>query len=114
MYLGDFVRSFFWEEISQPDDVNHLAEENEENRDGDTMDARTDGPDRHENVVIGVGEREQLQEGHLLGLLRRTGACFAIDLVRVLGIPGLDGERRVGLGHVSSRRRIDSREREIL
>lgn len=107
--------SFFGEEISQPDDVYQLAEENEENRDGDAVDARTDWPHRHENVVVEVSEGEQLQERHhLLGcLLRRrppstatataTAIFFATDLIRFPGILRLAGERRrAGLGHVWS------------
>lgn len=99
-YLRDFVGSFFREEIGHPDDVYQLAEEDEEHGDGDAVEARADRTDRHEDAVIEVGEREELQQGHFLRLLA-LGSVFTHPL-RLLHVGGLVvARRRAVLLHLS-------------
>jgi hypothetical protein len=64
-YLGDATGDGGGEEVGKPDDVDELAEEDEEDRHGGAVRARAQRPHRHQHVVPPVREREQLQERHL-------------------------------------------------
>ncbi|KAL6979889.1 hypothetical protein U1Q18_021545 [Sarracenia purpurea var. burkii] len=68
-YLGNPVRSFLRKGRSQSDDVDHLSEENEEHRDRSAVNARADGPNKHQKVIVSVGKCEEFNQRNLLGLL---------------------------------------------
>lgn len=64
-YLGDAAGDGGGEEVGEADDVDELAEEDEEDRDGGAVRARAQRAHRHQHAVPPVREREQLQERHL-------------------------------------------------
>lgn len=64
-YLGDAAGYGGGEEVGEADDVDELAEEDEEDRDGGAVRARAQRAHRHQHAVPPVREREQLQERHL-------------------------------------------------
>lgn len=66
VYLGDAAGDGGGEEGGEADDVDELAEEDEEHRHGGAVRARAHRTHRHQHVVPPVSEREQLQERHLL------------------------------------------------
>lgn len=70
-YLGDAAGDGGGEEVGEADDVDELAEEDEEDGHGGAVRAGAQRAHRHEHAVPLVREREQLQERHLGHLLRR-------------------------------------------
>lgn len=62
MNLGDFVRSFLWEEVSKTDDVDEFAKEDEENRNGGSVNARTNGSKSHQNAIVEISKGEELKQ----------------------------------------------------
>lgn len=59
--LGYFVRSFLGEEVSKTDDVDKFAEENEENWNGGTVNARTNGSKSHQNAIVEISKGKKLE-----------------------------------------------------
>lgn len=62
--------------------INHLTEEKEEERHGGAMDDGTEAAGDHEEVIVLVGEGEELveREALLLFLLRLGRHCFCLCL----------------------------------
>jgi len=56
MNLGDFVRSFLWEEVSKTDDVDEFAKEDEENWNGGSVNASTNGSKSHQNAIVKISK----------------------------------------------------------
>ena len=69
-YLGDASGDGGGEEVGDADDVDELAEEDEEDGHGGAVRAGAQRPHGHQHAVPPVREREQLQERHLGRLLR--------------------------------------------
>ena len=55
------MRSFLGEEVSKTDDVDKFAEENEENWNGGTVNARTNGSKSHQNAIVEISKGKKLE-----------------------------------------------------
>lgn len=56
------MRSFLWKEVSKTDDVDEFAEEDEENWNGGSVNARGDGSKSHQNAIVEISKGEELKE----------------------------------------------------
>lgn len=55
------MRSFLWEEVSKTDDVDEFPEEDKENWNGGSVNARTNGSKSHQNAIVGISKGKKLE-----------------------------------------------------